>query len=257
MKKFINLFFIFALVAVGFTSCDEKEEVPGGIPGMGNTPGKLEIKEPFVVPEGISFNIQSEDEITFDNLFSTKAQLKSTNSIGGVIGCGGSNLGNVFTFWIRIKVMIQNRSNIDQCFTIPTGTVFWVSDQAYQNGITITPIEICVKKNSQWNYSVMLMCLNKGDNGSGTNVTYEAKGVTSSSAMWKLLNILNNKICDIKYYSNYNSPSANLKSANALDLEKYKEIADHIQNAVWAITNGDGLSEEQIDYLENIPDLDE
>ena len=35
-------------------SLEVEKEIPGQIPGMGNAGGDLEVKTPFVLPEGIS-----------------------------------------------------------------------------------------------------------------------------------------------------------------------------------------------------------
>ena len=257
MKKFINLFFILALVAVGFTSCEEKEEVPGGIPGMGNTPGELEIKEPFVAPEGITINLESENEATLGSLFSTQTQLKSTNrSSNSIRGCGGSIFGNDLTFWIKVKLTIQNTASEERCFELPAGLVFKVSDKEYQHGIVVSPVKICVEGNSFCDFSLVLMCINKGRNGTDTDVTYEMVGLTQSTQMWTLINLLYNRMVNIGFYLG-DTPAAGLKSANTLDLEKYKEVADHIQNAVWTITNTEeGLSQEQIEYFKNLPEIE-
>jgi len=258
MKKFINLFFITSLFLIGFTACEQQTEEPGGIPGMGDTPGELEIAEPFVAPEGVTIDVTGLDEIRIDNTAGT-AKLKSVMwNFDNVYGCGGDydDRTNDYVFWITVNIYVNNISNNEICTTIPEGTVFKVSDANAQNGITTEDITICVKPNTEYVCSLVLMCLNKGQNGSSENLFYEILGTTDSDVIKELLEYLKGKKIGIEWYWNCNE-SAGLKSANADGIETYMDIADHIQNAIWQLTNdGKKLTKEQIDYFKSLPDLD-
>jgi hypothetical protein len=252
MKKFINLFFILALVAIGFTSCEEKEETPNGIPGMGYTPGELEIEKPFVVPEGITITgLEGLEDVPTD----VQTQLKSSQYRFFRRGCGGSFFRHNFRAWITVKLIFQNSSSDKRCITLPPGLVFEVNKPGYQHGITIAPIEVCIKGNSASTVSLYLMCINKGKDGSDTNVKYSIKGVTGAKKILRLINRLKNKKVNWQDYIN-SLPSTHLKSTNADEIEKYREVADAIQNDIWTLTNdGVDLSKEQIEYIESIPML--
>ncbi len=255
MKKLTSILFIASLFLIGFTSCEKQGEEPGNIPGMGNTPGELQIKEEFKAPEGVVMDtkLQGVEETTVESIFSQN-KLKSTNSGWGFFGCGGSNWQGDFTLWVIVKLIAQNTNDDEMCFTIPTGTVFEVSDQEYQNGIVISPIEICIEPHSSCEVNLVLMCLNKGKTGSKSDVFYTLLGVTASQTMWNLLNLLQGKMCNIENYL-YASPSAKLKAESEGDIEEYKDIADHIQNAIWQLTNdGKELTEDQIQYFQSLPD---
>jgi hypothetical protein len=257
MKKLISLFFIISLFLIGFTACEQTDE-PGGIPGMGDTPGELEISEPFTPPEGITIDLEGLEETTLEDVFSTEAYLKSVNGRRRIKGCGGSRYKGKLKIWINVKLSVQNTGNTKECFTIPCGTVFKVSNPQAQNGIVISPIKLCVDKRSRCDFSLWLMCLNKGKDGSSMNVTYKIVGVTASKPIWNILRYVKRKKCNIEWYANF-EPNAKLKTVSeAGDLETYSDIADHIQNAIWQITNeGKDLSEEQISYFESLPDAPE
>ncbi len=259
MKKFINLFFIIAIVAIGFSSCEEKESVSEGIPGMGETPGELEIKEAFVdtdgTIDGISFNIQGAEQMSTDDLLASgQNQLKSTSGSWNYYGCGGSWHNSSFKFWIRIKLTLTNSSDGEKCIKFPAGLVFKVNEPGYQNGVLLSDIDVCINANTTKEIYLFAFCLNKGRDGSNANVTYAILGITSSDWLWKyILNDLVGKTINIEYALN-TSPSAQLKSANIVDLSKYEEIADYLQNAIWTLTNDrKELSQEQIDYIKAIP----
>jgi len=259
MKKLASILFIATLFLIGFTSCEKQQvlDTPGNIPGMGDTPGELQIQEEFKVPDGIVMNteVQGNEEADIESIFS-KNILKSTNGNHLRKGCGGSKHNNKFKLWIRVKITAQNTTGKKRCFTIPAGTVFQVSDPAYQNGITINPIQICIEANGFCNVDIWLVCLNHGKRGSNTNLTYKILGITSSQPIGNIINLLKKKKCNIEYYL-ANNPSNKLKSANSEGIDTYMDIADHIQNAIWQITNeGKNLTEEQIQYFESLPDVE-
>ncbi len=253
MKKIINLFFIIALVMIGFTSCEKKEDIPAEIPGMGNTVGELEIKEAFVAPEGITITgLEGLENVSVD---ASQAQLKSSQSSFFRRGCGGSYYNNRFVAWIAVKLIFHNSSDSERCVTLPQGLVFDVNKPGYQPGITVSPVKICIKGNSPRTVSLYLMCINRGKNGSDADVKYTIKGTTGAKRILSFLARLKDRKVNWQNYVG-NSTSAQLKSANSDDLETYKEIADEIQNDIWTITNdGEDLSEEQIEYIESIPML--
>jgi hypothetical protein len=258
MKKIIVLFFVASLFLIGFNSCEQQEEKPG-IPGMGDTPGELEIAEPFVAPEGIAIDLESQEEANLENVFSTEANLKSINKkYCGCLGCGGSKLNGKLKIWIRVKLNIQNISDKKKCFKIPAATIFKVSNPLAQNGITISPIKICVERRSKCQKSLWLMCLNKGKDGSSLKVTYKIVGVTASKPILGLVRCIKHKKVNIEYYLKF-VPKAKLKAVAEDDyLETYADIADNIQNAIWQITNdGESLTEEQFSYFESLPDIEE
>ena len=256
MKKIINLFAIISLVLIGFTSC-EKNTVDS-IPGMGDAPGEIEIKEDFSAPEDVSISVQGADEITLDQLLNNPgAQLKSASSSPRYCGAGGSYLGEAFRFWIRIKLTLTNAANKRKCVNFPAGLIFKVQQEGYQNGILLHCVHVCVPAKTTQEVYILAFCLNKGKDGSKADVTYTMPGVTGSNILWYwLLNRLERKRINIENFLSSTS-SANLKSASASEdeLEKYATIADKLQNALWTLTNdGEKLSKKQIDFIESLPD---
>ena len=52
MKK-LNYLFI-SLLIISLASCEKADqEIPGNIPGMGNTPGELIVEEAYNFPQGV------------------------------------------------------------------------------------------------------------------------------------------------------------------------------------------------------------
>ncbi|WP_430813760.1 hypothetical protein [Carboxylicivirga sp. RSCT41] len=256
-SKYLFAFVIMMGLAV-LPSCDKDEvEEAGNIPGMGNAGGELQVVEPFVEPDG--FVIEEvrgvgEPATAAAQLAGSKGDLKSVAAVTTTrwgnynsYGCGGRN--------IKIKLAIRNKRSYGRCLWLPRGCVFEVSDPSYQHGILACWTPIWVNANSIRHIILEVFCINQGKSGSNTNVTYRIKGVTKSLLMKKFLMRCNwRKINKEFYYGSSRDGMSSLKSMNSEDLEKYAELTDVLQDAIWTLTNGDGsLSEEQIDYIESLP----
>jgi len=242
---------------IGFTSCEQESEAPGGIPGMGETPGELEIRESFVPPEGVSYEVISGEELALSDVIgSEQTKLKSTNDYPEklICGSGGSLYQGEIKFWITVKLTFTNISNKDRRITLKEGLIFKVVEKGYQNGCLLKRVIFYVKAHSSRTVSILAYCLNRGRDGSSEDLHYTIPGVTDSKVLWeKLLKSLTKRKVNIENFIMPSTPIS-LKSISADDIEKYIDIADHLQNMVWTLTNdGKELSQEQIDFIESLP----
>ncbi|MCA1757618.1 MAG: hypothetical protein LC649_09190, partial [Bacteroidales bacterium] len=53
MKKTKLFYLLILALFIGLTSCEKNDELPGNIPGMGDTPGDILLSDTFSFPEGI------------------------------------------------------------------------------------------------------------------------------------------------------------------------------------------------------------
>ncbi len=258
MKKIYNLFLVASLFILGIISCEQQSEVPGGIPGMGETPGELEIKEPFVPPDGVSYEVVGGEELSLEDIIGSGQNKLKSSLNNSVYGSGGSIYNSDFRLWITVKLTFTNKSNKNRRITLKKGLIFKVVEPGYQNGILLNRVIFYVKAHCSRTISVIAYCLNRGRDGSNENLHYTIPGVTDSKKMWKkLLDKLENRMVNIENFI-VPSGSPSLKSINEYDIDKYMEIADHLQNMVWTLTNdGTELSQEQKDYLESLPKIEE
>ena len=255
------MFVIASLILISFNSCEKISEAPGGIPGMGETPGELEIKEPFVPPDGVKYEVVGGRELTLQDVVSsalTGLKSVSDNSEEKIYGSGGSMDDIDFRFWIIVKLKFTNISNKNRRITLKEGLIFKVVEKGYQNGMLLDKVIFYVKKHTTRTVSILAYCLNRGRNGSNENLHYTIPGVTKSKIMWEeLLESLKGRQVNIENFIGQ-TPSPALKSVNAGGIEKYMEIADHLQNMVWTLTNdGKRLSQEQKDFIKTIPFVEE
>ena len=132
MRKLLSFFVIASLLLL--TSCQKddtkEEEKAGNIPGMGNTPGNLEVSE-YSLPEG--FDLVGDITGVFESEGIVAQQftsLKATSTSGNrFYGCGGK--------YIQLQLTIKN--NIDRrrtCF-FPPGLIFRVNNNEFQHAINL------------------------------------------------------------------------------------------------------------------------
>ncbi len=262
MKRVIDLFLIALLSLFCFNSCEQQSEVPGGIPGMGETPGELEIREPFNLPAGVTCEIKGGDMLTMTDLInSEQTRLKSSSTFvcDKIYGSGGSFYGEEFKFWIIVRLTFNNMSDVNRRITLKDGLIFKVLEEGYQNGILLNKAIFYVKPYTTRTVCIAAYCLNRGRDGSNEDLHYTIPGVTDSDVLWEnLLSSLENRKVNIENFITPPGLPSSLKAVNDDGIEKYMEIADHLQNMVWTLTNdGKELSREQKDYLESLPFVEE
>ncbi len=245
MRKLLNLIMVSSLIL--FVACQDDdtkvEETAGNIPGMGNTPGDLEVSE-YNLPEGleivgdISGILESESTVAQEY-----ASLKATNtSSKRFYGCGGT--------YIQVQLTLKN--NIERrrtCF-FPPGLIFKVNNNDHQHAFNLCWTWFCFEPLETRTIVLYLFCINRGRTESLVNTVYEILGKTTSVNMKWLANRCNGKRMNWECFS-HNKTQSYLKSGDT-----YEEVAGEMQEVIWALTNGDGLTEEQEAYIDELPSLD-
>jgi hypothetical protein len=242
MKKFSFLLALVLIVSVSFVSCEKddsksKEEVPGQIPGMGDAGGELEVKAPFVLPDGISLvgvirgAGDSNVSLTGEAIFLQNSLLK--DDLYPILGSGGQ--------WLALELIFENATSVNKDVVIPAGCVFEVQEEGYQHGIALQDVRIHVLGNNQLQIKLYLYCINKGKEGSSSVTTYVIRGVSTSEWIGLLVEALEYKMIDISEFT----PE---------ELEEYDRITTAIQEIVWAITNGRGVNQTDWDFIEALRD---
>ncbi len=245
MNKLLSFFVVASLVL--FTSCQKDtthvDEKAGNIPGMGNTPGELEVSE-YNLPEG--FDLVGEITGMFESEGVVAQQftsLKTTNTSNNrFYGCGGK--------YIQLKLTIKN--NIDRrrtCF-FPPGLIFRVNNNKFQHAINLCWTWISFSPMQERTFVLYLFCINLGRRESLVDAVYSIEGITKSPNMKWLTDKCNRKRLNYECFPHHYS-RASLKSGDTFD-----EVVGQMQEIVWALTNGNGLTEEQKSYIDELPLLD-
>ena len=241
MKKTILL--LVALSLIGFNSCKKSNpEAPGNIEGMGNTAGELQIKQAFIIPEGINL---IGDITGIGNSSAKNGELKSVIEADSKSGVPQFGSGLV----VRLKLTLLNSRNNRRTVFFPKGLIWKCLDNAYQHGLQCQTTWVCLDPNEMRTIFVDLYCVNLGTPAPDQDGKYKILGVTSSSVLWNLLNKIGwRKI-------NFEMIYPNLSGKGEIG-PTYEEITDRLQTIVHNLTDrGIELSSEDKTFIESIPEL--
>jgi hypothetical protein len=233
MKKISKVLLIIAILGLGLNSCQkEKFDVPGEIPGMGNSAGKLEATK-----------YDFHEDLVFSPINGVGEKNRKSASDDVVIEgvAQGSGMMVVVTFTIK-----NNNPTDWRTVFFRAGTVFEVNVQGYQNGILLAPVLICLSPGETRIVTLYLYCLNYGLSDSDNSVYYEILGVTESPLMMELVNALQGKMVNYEDYMIYYGVGAGAA---------YNVVKDKLQAIVWHITNGSGMTNADLEYVNSLPDL--
>ncbi len=246
MRKILSMMAVATLLV--FTACEKNEpeaiEEPANIPGMGNAEGDLQV-DAYEMPDDIEI-IGSIQGVLPDDLGSVNALdgLKATTGYA----CYGSGRD------VKVQITMKNTSQTkNRTVFLPRGLVFKVNKTGYQHAMLMQWTWVCIKANSSRTFVLNLYCINSGLKGSDSSAEFSILGITNSEVMWKLLRMIGWRKINLEHYQQVNA-AALLKSDDEIS---YDNIVTNVQEAVWELTNGSGLSEESIDYIEGIPFLEE
>jgi len=237
MIKQSLIFCISLLIIVGCAKNDNSNTTPSSIPGMGEAGGELQVSAPFVLPEGVTLiSIEGIDDPIITTTFEESA-LKSSSRFGYRNNCRGSG-GD----WMALKMTFRKKnSNCKEIF-LPAGCVFESDDEESQNGIVMQDIKLIFEELQETiTAKIYLYCINKGRRGTSYRVNYNLKGITDCKIILDVITALQNKRIDISDFTDE-------------DLDDYKEICSYLQDCVWKITNGNGLEDNDWNFIKRLRD---
>lgn len=225
-----------------FVSCAEDEntssniDIPGSIPGMGDAGGELQVLETFILPEGVTLiSIEGIDNPTITTTFESDI-LKSTSTYGSQQKCRG-NGGEWMAIYMKFK-----KADYSDCdgVHIPRGCVIESDQDDSQSGIVCQNINLIFDKlKDEIEAKIYLHCINKGKKGTSSNNRYHIKGKTNCTPLLDLTKELMDKKIDISEFDDEN-------------LDEYKNISTRLQDCVWKITNGNGMTSDDWDYCKRL-----
>lgn len=217
-KRFSTLL-LFFFVLLGFTACSNKDkdainEIPGEIPGMGNS-----------------------NEMPQGNLFQLPDGIRLATTIKGD-GCDTTyEVGS--GHYVDLCVALINTTGADKEISFPAGLVFVADDRAAnQSGLLIQGVKIKTKAGKTVRCTVRSFCINAGKHPSSDSYTYQLGPVTNSILIGQLIELLKNKKTNIEDYPNEDA---------------YTEATSRLQSYVWSITDGTGLSDFDKNEIRSLP----
>nr|WP_319401915.1 hypothetical protein [uncultured Carboxylicivirga sp.] len=268
MKKL--LYSLFAGITLMGISCSEDidlNDTPGNIPGMGNTPGQIEVLGTFSLPDGVA--IDGEIKGSLSDISLQASILKSTSSDDGESdgdhhdggdsenhsggGCGDDGCthqgGQGGTCehgsggqWVALNLTFVNLTDLIKEIVLPAGLVFECDQEGYQNGILIQEVAIKIMGRGAVNIRLNLYCVNEGKLGSDETLTYQLRGIASSKHIGHLTTRLSGKKIDTIHFSED-------------EREEYDAMRSKLQTLIWSITNHSGIDEAGWTYIDSLADL--
>ena len=147
-----------------------------------------------------------------------------------------------------LNLVFENSTPVDQEVVFPAGCIFEYNHDDddtegnnFQNGISLQEIRITIFGSTRCNFILFVYCINLGKEGSSKLVSYVIKGASSSNLIAFLVDALKFKKIDVGDFTNE-------------EMDEYNRITDRIQEIVWAITNGSGLTQEDKDFINALSD---
>ncbi|MBC7902352.1 MAG: hypothetical protein H7Y27_02980 [Gemmatimonadaceae bacterium] len=232
-KDFLYIGFILLLIAISIglscTKGDRDEtsiEKPGSIPGIGEMPGKPQ-GEKFTLPNGVKLK-------------------------GDIVGQedGPSSQDCVFDgqgFFVIVKMALQADSSATGNTEVefPAGLVITTASEGFQHGLLVERVVVTVPPimpgsgGNNCQVSLMLFCLNSGRKPSDASAKYNLGPVTNSPLLKDFINRL--------------SPKKIAYSAFPPNDDTWKMIEEDLQSVLWHITNGNGLTDNDLEIIKNLP----
>jgi hypothetical protein len=186
---------------------------PGNNPGGTRRPG---IGASTEAPEGTPF--------------SPPAGLTVVQPIAGYDGqCASDDEARGTGLTVRLCFTLINTSAQAQTLSMPAGLVFVAQQNVVQNGMLLQPESITVPAGQTLTVPLFLYSINLSRNVSAPEDTFSLGPITQDTALREVLQLVANK-----------------------DLSEPLDAAS-VQNAVWHVTDGDGLTANDRSTISAIP----
>ena len=204
-------------------------ERPGQIAGFGEAPG-APTGSPFALPNGVTLaspivgreDGRHQEDCAFD-------------------GPG---------FWVTVSMTLQRDSTGTGPITVefPPGLVITTASEGFQHGLLVERVVVTVPPNmpgpggsnsGRCQATLMLSCMNAARKTANASARFKLGPVTNSPLILDFIKRLSTKKI--------------LYSAFGVEDETWFENQERIQAALWHLTDGDGLTASDLDYIRNLP----
>ena len=231
------IFVCTAIMTVSFNACNKSDDLeqyePGAIPGLGETIGEVPGNI-FILPNGIEVIGEINGSISSNNYWYQSSSSEQS------IHYYGSGPG-----YVDLLLKLRNVSSKSITVTFPRATVFVSKSGSTQNGILIQKVTITIPANSDYYLGIVLYCGNRHKSSASRVSVYEIGIVCNASSLIDLCKLLQNKMINIEKFS----------STSISDRNTYNSQKTLLQNIVWQVTDGNGLTQSDIDFINSLPNI--
>ena len=202
------------------------QETPGKIPGLGEMPGE---------PEGTQFKLPAGVRLVGE----IEGQEDGSSSRDCVFDGPGFN--------VIVKMKLKRDSSVSGPLTVefPPGLIITSAAEGFQHGLLVERILVTIPPiqpgsgGDECQVSLLLFCLNSARRTSDATARYKFGPVTSSKLLKDFINRLKGKKINYREFADGDPV--------------WFENQEKIQDAIWQLTDGKGLREKDIQYLNELP----
>ncbi len=261
MKKFFSIMTVLSFIVL-WTACEKSDSVdynPGEIPGLGNADGEL-TGEPYELPDGVELTADitgaGEWYDYFDSAWdyadvprlasmgkkeipqkpSLRMRAKAEDDIMYVYR--GSGYG-----YVDLLLSLRNTNNRTSTVEFPAGLIFENVDGDCQNGVLLKKAVVEIPANTDVKVSLSFYCGNHYRGSAGSYDTYTLGVVTNAAPLIDLCERVKNKKINIEEYD----------PTSTDDYYSYSSVRSYLQDIVWHVTDGTGLTQNDIEYIDSLP----
>ncbi len=261
MKKSILFSLLLAGTLMVFSSCKNDEPgqtdyTPGEIPGLGSTAGEL-TGLPFELPDGIEITAEitgKGDQDGYWNLNSAESAPLFVQKDGSEVirklyprsGSRSEAMNQYFGSgygYVDLLIPLRNTRNQDVTVTFPAGLILRNDAGDCQNGVLIKEVKVIVPSGEDYYLNLAFYCGNKYKSSAGSSDVYSLGVISDASPLLDLCERVKDKKINIEEFD----------PTSYTDYYQYLYQVDELQDIVWAVTDKEGLTEEDIEYINSLP----
>ena len=243
-----------------FTSCSDDDEPTvevvefevGEIPGLGNTEGEL-TGTPFTLPNGVTLIEDITGKGSQSGYWNFSRTASFTNKDGTIVSRSlsppvsrsatenhyfGSGYG-----YVDLLIPMHNSLNQSVTVTFPAALILRNDAGDCQNGVLLKKVVVTIPAGSDYYLNLAFYCGNADKSSAGSSDVYSLGVVSNAKPLLDLCDKVKNKKINIEEFN----------PASSDDYYIYKSQINDLQDIVWEVTDGNGLSESQIAYINALP----
>ena len=260
MKKILSMAMIMLSLTILMTACEKSVDYnPGEIPGLGSADGEL-TGRPYELPNGVELTADITGAAEWRDYFDpawdyadvprltplrekelpqkNRQALRAKSEEDIMCVYRGSGYG-----YVDLLLSLRNTNNRTSTVEFPAGLIFENVEGYCQNGVLLKKTVVEIPANTDVRVSLSFYCGNHYRGAAGSYNSYTLGVVTDAAPLIDLCERVKDKKINIEEYD----------PTSTDDYYSYGDIISRLQDIVWHVTDGTGLTEEDIRYINSLP----
>lgn len=263
MKKWY-LYLLAGLLCFALVSCDKKDDpeeekptnyAPGEIPGLGSAEGEL-TGSPFRLPDGVELISGINGGATHNGYWNSSesytASATFTQKDGSVVSrsfAPQTRAGEVRYYfgsgygYVDLLIPMRNTKTGSVTVTFPAATIIRSQTGNCQHGVLLKKVTVTIPANSDYYLCLAFYCGNEDKGAAGSDDVYVLGVVSDAKPLLDLCERLKNKKINIEEFTRGSYDDSMI----------YGSQTSELQDILWKVTDGTGLEENDISYINALP----